>query len=238
MKLIYPLGDSITRGLAIDTDQWGYRDHLQALLGVGIYDFVGECVGGLDKLAYDDDHGGVSGERTDQIAARAATSIPSYMAGADNTSKILVHAGANDITQNYGTGTLDEKLDSYVSNVRTIIDIAHIYNPEIQMFVALITPIDDVIYGPIVQAYNAKLDVMLTNYVKSNLYAVDMHSTFLAVPSWDTQLMGNTAHPNDAGYQVMATAWYNAITTAIPRKFFQVPGAGSVTQINGAGTVY
>ena len=212
---LMPLGDSITRG---SVDGFGYRDHLQDFLGINKWDFVGPFAHPASHATYDVDHAGVSGQTTAQIEARTLSHLTTYMVGNAANSIVLLHAGTNDVMTMPGTGTLEERIASYVANVEDIIEIIHAHDPTIRIFVALIVPNTDSTIEARIELYNSTLKTMLQNYqtTKSNLYIVDMHSAFVNNPDWATEWFHTDGvHPNDAGFRVMASKWSNAISHAI-----------------------
>lgn len=200
------LGDSITFG-ANDADGWGYRDHLQDLLGPGVYEFRGQLNDPTGSLnGYYNNHEGYSGYTTGQILALLSNillrDIP--LPSATN-SKILIHLGTNNITGDQAAS---------VSELVTIINTIHSYDPSIEIYVALIIPNRFAPFIPLVISYNGLLLTSLNTLQSSisNLYIVDQFSAMTDNCSpLSACYGGNNTHPDDTGYQVMANAWNSCI---------------------------
>jgi lysophospholipase L1-like esterase len=204
LKLL-PLGDSISEGWP---DDFGYRNHLQDLLGIGVYDFVGPFTDPDSDATYDVDHAGVGGERTDQIESRVDSTLDTYMTNLESGSCVLIHAGTNDANQNYSGGAT-----AWVANVEDMIDLIHAHDSSIDIYVALIIPSTDGTINGRITTFNAALESMLETYqgTKANLYIVDMYARFTSNVDWASEWMYDSLHPNDTGYSIMADEWFKAI---------------------------
>lgn len=199
---LYPIGDSITSGVG-SSDGFAYRAVLQDFLKKS-YDFVGPNTDPDSSWTYDVDHEAVSGERTDEIETRVSSDLSTYMQNIEGSNSVaILHAGTNDLHQDYGSGTYEEKLSRYVANVANIIKFIDNFNPSIQIYVCLIVPSKNTTLDAKIVAYNAKLKAMLNSYPKTNLYITDMYSLIHNVDNWEEKLMNDAMHPNDAGYALM-----------------------------------
>jgi lysophospholipase L1-like esterase len=203
---VMAIGDSITRG-AGDADLFGYRDHLDFILGVGEQQFVGTFQDPLQHPTYDVDHEGINGNTTDQIQARLPAALSSHMPLPNPSgSRLLLHIGTNDLQDGL-------PIDAVVENVEQIVNMVHAHDPSINVYVALMIPCTIDTEDAIITDYNNALAARLNTLraTKPNLFTVDMNTAFKENPSWETQYMFDAFHPNDAGYAVMAQVWAQAI---------------------------
>lgn len=205
-----PFGDSITRG-SLDSPVWGYRDHLQDSLGVGVYDFVGPFNEPTSPGVYDADHNGRGGDDTNDLLARVSSNLSNYFAlPNDATSKILLMVGTNDIKDGFDEATT-------VTNVQTLVNTIDAYDPTINVYVATIIPSTNGTYDTNFTSYNAALVTMLETLQgsKENLYIVDMNTAFRTCNSGTfSGCMGDSLHPNNTGYQLISDTWYSCIQSS------------------------
>jgi lysophospholipase L1-like esterase len=202
------LGDSITLGVAGDPAHFGYRDHLEFILGVGEQEFVGTYRDPAQDRTYDVDHEGVGGNTTAQVLDRLPAALTTHMPTPNAAgSRVLLHIGTNDMQDRVSIAAV-------VDNVEQIINTVHAHDPSINIYVALIIPstiaADDAVFTDYNNALAARL-ASLRATTKSNLFTVDMNTAFKTNPSWQTQYMSDAFHPNEAGYVVMAQTWAQAI---------------------------
>lgn len=212
VPFILPLGDSITIGI-----QWSYRKTLQDLLGIGSYNFVGIYTNPSSDAIYDVETSGHSGDITSQISTRLSTELSNNFTGTlPSSSKILIHAGTNDV----GTGL---NLTTAVNNISTMIDNIVATNSAIDIYVALIVPNKTGSVNTDTITFNGLLNTMLSNKRSSNsrVHTVDMYSAFindtfsLCSGAWATNCMADNTHPNEgAGYNTMAYQWNSCILNA------------------------
>jgi lysophospholipase L1-like esterase len=203
---VMAIGDSITRGSG-DSDIFGYRDHLDFLLGVGDHEFVGSIRNPTQHPSYDVDHEGVGGDRTDQVEARLTAALSAHMPVPNPAgSRLLLHVGTNDMQDRL-------PIDGAVDNVEDIINMIDAHDPSINIYVALIIPAtiaaDDDVFTDYNDALKARVNDLAVT--KTNLFLVDINSAFKANPFWATEYMDDAFHPNDTGYAVMAEAWADSI---------------------------
>jgi len=205
---VMAVGDSITQG-AGDSDGFGYRDHLEFLLGVGEQEFVGTYRDPTSHPSYDVDHEAVGGETTDQVQARLPAALSAHLPKPNPTgSRLLLHIGTNDMQDRL-------PVDAVVDNVEQIINMVHAHDPSISIYVALIIPSTLAEDDAVITDYNNALAARVSSLhaTKSNLFIVDMNAAFKQNPFWQTAYMADAFHPNDAGYEVMANAWAQGIAT-------------------------
>lgn len=218
-KKILPIGDSITKGVSGDTDSFGYRNHLQDALGIGVYNFVGGFSDPSSDATYDVNHSGVGGNTSTQIESRLSTDLFNYFQGFnDPENKILIHAGTNDI---FSCSVCDAgERAAIVQNIEDMIDAIVNENSSINIYVALIIPHTNATYDTDITNLNTDIATMVTAYGKANLYYVDMNSAFkddtftLCGGNWASNCIADGVHPNDTGYQVMALQWASCIASS------------------------
>jgi lysophospholipase L1-like esterase len=206
---LLPLGDSITQGSGSPT-LLGYRLHLQDLLGIRKYTFVGsETSPTTPYLNYQSNNGGIPSQTAAQILSRTSTEIANMVTPISNLSAVLIHAGTNDAFGG-GSSNINTTMNSIISTINT-------FNPNVQIYVALITPVN-LSWNSTVTALNANLktDLQTQQATYPQLHIVDINSAFLADASWATDYMySDNEHPNDAGYIVMANTWYSCMQSSL-----------------------
>ncbi|BCJ47864.1 lipase [Actinoplanes ianthinogenes] len=187
---VMPLGDSITDGYNVPG---GYRIGLwQRLAGNGtLTDFVGSGSNGPAGLG-DHDHEGHSGWRIDQLDAN----IVGWIRQADPRT-VLLHIGTNDIGQNHDVANAPARLSALIDKIRA-------NAPQVQLFVAQITPTANAANEQKTQTFNAALPGIVAQ--KGPLtHLVDMHSALT------TADLADGLHPNAGGYDKMAARWFAAL---------------------------
>lgn len=187
---VMPLGDSITDGYNVPG---GYRIDLWQRMAGGGYtvDFVGSGVNGPSSLG-DHDHEGHPGWRIDQLDANIVSWLGSY---APRT--ILLHIGTNDMNQNYDVANAPARLSALIDNIRASA-------PDVELFVAQITPESDPTLEARVTAYNAAIPGIVAQK-GARTHLVDMHS---AITTAD---LADGVHPDAGGYDKMGARWYSAL---------------------------
>lgn len=215
LPAIICIGDSITVGADDeDTYVWGYRDHLQDLLGKGTFRFLGSKTSPNppDLDGYDNHHEGVSGNTTAQLKARFQAILDNYVdAASDNRYLLLIMIGIND-------GFAIPSATTAVDNVEDMIEMAHAHMPGADVYATLITPYNNVFLNPYVIAFNsqlaARVATLQTSLPKANLYTVNLYAAFTANCSpLSVCYFNDPTHPNDHGFQFIASAYAGAILT-------------------------
>jgi lysophospholipase L1-like esterase len=217
---IMPLGDSITFGLG-SSHQGAYRVELfrRAVVEDGHnITFVGTNPGGLrgptevEGQPFPRNHDGISG---DTIPGNANGGFPPGVRNrvddaiaATDPHIILLHIGTNDINGGQAAPVLEN-----LGNLLTqITDSA----PDALLVVAQIVPRQQN-NGP-TEAYNAGIPALVEERAAEGDHVVlaDMYTPFVSNPGGANALLNDIVHPNDAGYAVMAEAWYEAIESVLP----------------------
>ncbi|MDZ7267057.1 MAG: Ig-like domain-containing protein [candidate division KSB1 bacterium] len=196
---IMPLGNSITEGVG-SSHSAGYRYYLFNLLGnAGVsFDFVGSLQDGSGFS--DTEHEGHSGFRAEQL------DVTAYLTQ-HNPDYVLLEVGTNDISQGDTPAQVRD-------DIAAILDAIHAYNPAIQTYLSTVVPRkDNAAKETATEQLNALLPALVSDKVAAGhkLVLVDNHSRLVADPNWETTLMADNLHPNDSGYELMATEFFNAI---------------------------
>ena len=222
---VMPLGDSITDGFQVPG---GYRINLwQRTVSAGIrLDFVGSGFNGPAALG-DHDHEGHSGWRIDQLDANIVAWLRN---SAPRT--ILLHIGTNDVNQNFDVANAPARLSALIDKIRTLA-------PNVELFVAQITPESDPTLESRVRSYNAAVPGVVAQK-GSRTHLVDMHSAITTADLMDG------VHPTAAGYDKMAARWFSALqsvagsltTIAVPPvntpALLSNPGSNRCMDVSGA----
>lgn len=207
---IMPLGDSITRGLA--NTGWipgGYRTRLYQRLTTEVFptrgvDFVGtQNDNPAPSNLPDPDHEGRGGFRIDQHMPTIGQAVRDHA-----PAVVLLHLGTNDIDQKYDLANAPARLDSLIGEIvdaspGTYILVAQISNSAPQ----------NAAKTPAIEAFNAALPDIVSAR-RANGQRVSIVNMFDVVSP--ENFADTTYHPNKAGYDQMADAWLEAISTLGP----------------------
>jgi len=190
---ILPLGDSITDG----GGSGSYRKKLYQLLTAAGYnvDFIGNQLDNPAALP-DSNHEGHSGWTIRQIDAN----ITGWLNAITDPDVILVHIGTNDFGTNDDTTNAIHRLDALVTKMATLRPFAHIVVTNLMVRN---------------EPQNSQIQSQFNPYVQDLVAAqaaLGRRVTFLdmrsAVPLSE---MPDQLHPNQAGNDHMAGAWFPAI---------------------------
>lgn len=212
---VVTLGDSITIGQT-DSPQFGYRDHLQDLLGIRVYYFIGPFFspGSVASGAqnYYTGSSGVSGNLSTQVIARLGTDVYPYITGKTN-SWVLLLIGANDISNCVASDPAQAICRAAsIANVATIISGIVSTNSSTKILVSFQLPRNDT-KTPYIVPYNTDLKTELDSEkaTNPNLFYVDMYQFMVDDATCGPDFipcLSDVVHPNDTGYSKMADAWY------------------------------
>jgi GDSL-like Lipase/Acylhydrolase len=219
---IMPLGNSITRGVSGSFYNIGYRRKLFLNLynnGLNV-DFVGSKSNG-NLFDFDRDHEGHSGYH-------AKNPVDVNISIADNLfgwlsefvkvpDIILMHVGTNDIIQ---MELYNENVNDLILDVNTVLDIVDSFNTEIIVVVAQIINRADDLSTLIVNEsdstskFNTELIdlVNVRKVIGDKIILVNQESAL----SYPADLIDGI-HPNQTGYDKMATVWFDGIIDALPK---------------------
>lgn len=213
---VLPLGDSITEGFG--SSGGGYRVELfrQALQNGKSLTFVGSLQNGPNTVQNqtfpkkheghggftidsDSGHSGISGSITNQALSNFHPNI------------VLLMIGTNDINGSVDIANAPKRLGKLIDDITT-------GAPSALVVVATIIPIANDGTNQKVQTYNAALPGIVNTRATAGKHVVllDNYAAFSKDSSYKTTLMGDSLHPNDAGYVVLGRSIYEAIRAALP----------------------
>ncbi|KAL2821315.1 SGNH hydrolase-type esterase domain-containing protein [Aspergillus cavernicola] len=198
---ILPLGASITNGLK-STDKNGYRKHLRDALRWANYqvDMVGSLRNGTMK---DNDNEGHSGFTIEEVHRMAQ---PQYRV---KPNLVLINAGTNDCTQH-----VDEAYASGAMLMENM--VVDIFNniPEVTVILSGLLP--NTARGPCTKFLNDEYGKLVEKLASQGRKIVFANFN----TGWFTEanLIDDT-HPNDYGYKMLASLWFDAIMTAADKGF-------------------
>jgi len=195
---LMPLGNSITEG-AGSSHGGGYRRDLYYLLqNAGVaFDFVGALQYGNGFP--DIDHEGHPGFLADQLE------VKKYLA--DHPADVVfLEVGTNDISYS-------ESAAEVYNDLAKIVDDIYQTNRAIAIYLSTVIPRRGTAGQ---QQVTDELNSMLPGLVSVKaaagykIFLVDIAARFKSDTNWQTNLMADPVHPNDAGYQLMAAEWFEA----------------------------
>jgi len=195
---IMPLGNSITYGAGVEG---GYRISLwNSLLQEDILvDFVGSQANGPSNI--DQDHEGHPGKTIQYLRENLNRWLDVF-----RPDVILLLIGTNDILypQEHDFVNASYRLNALINQV-----IVHA--PGADLLVASVPPVTDPQANDRVMTFNAEIPAIVDVYVRQGepVYFVDMAAALT------TADLADGIHPNEAGYDKMAQAWYNTLSDLI-----------------------
>lgn len=209
--IVMPMGDSITWGFA-SSDGSGYRGPLfQTAIQAGqSLTFVGSGTpsgpGTIDGVSFPQANEGFPGYVIATGGGRmglqsfAQMDIQTYQ-----PQIVALMIGTNDVDIQYDLADAPTRL-------ATLVDTILNADPNLVLFVAQIIPTGTDSENTLVQAYNAAIPSMVQTRQQAgkHIQMVDMYDPFVANPNYQTALMADNLHPNDTGYELMASVWYAA----------------------------
>lgn len=193
---IMPLGDSITQG---DYARESYRRPLWHLLKRAGFrvDFVGSMrrnyIAGPFQRDFDLDHEGHWGWTIDEVLEH----LPAWAAAA-RPDAVLIHLGSNDLFRG-------EEPEQVARELERVIDILRQANPRVALFIAELIPAAGM-EAEFAAANEQIRQLQSLGTAESPVFNVDMFTGF--DPELHTY---DGVHPNEAGEQVLAERWYEAL---------------------------
>jgi lysophospholipase L1-like esterase len=126
---------------------------------------------------------------------------------------VTLMIGTNDVALDLELPTLPKRLEALVEAITGT-------DPKLVLAVATIPPSLD----PVHEARGSIYRVVLEDLVKrgrargERVSWVDVHAAFGADASSHARLLADRAHPNDAGYVRIASAWYRALAPILEQR--------------------
>lgn len=215
---IMPLGDSITFGTG-SSDGGGYRVPFfrRAMVDGRAITFLGSMMSGpasVDGVAFPQANEGHIGFTIDDAPAVDRHGIaPLALPAIDRTSPdiVLLMIGTNDI------GTRNA-LEGAPARLAALVDAITTHDPHLALFVAEIPPTANDDDAAPERAYNAAVADIVRSRANAGkrVTLVDMYGPFTANAAYRSEYLADGLHPNDAGYDVMARIWYDAVGPLVP----------------------
>lgn len=211
---LMPIGDSITEGWG-SSNSSGARDEIQDSLGkvtlgellktpdgallyesLDKRDLVGQLQHG--EGIPDDDHEGWAGYTIGQIQDTVGGSVSDR-----RPNLVTLLAGTNDMVRDVDVGNAHHRLSR-------LIDDIYERSPGVTVVVGTLPPSRDNAVQNRIDAYNAVIWTMLGRRIADgdHLVRVDLSTVTRAD-------LDDVVHPNDAGYEKIADAFYAGIRTAL-----------------------
>lgn len=220
---VMPLGDSITFGQNSSTGG-GYRVGLfrRAQSAHQLLTFVGSQSSGPDAVdgapfskANEGHPGWTIGDDNEQSRPGLYHSVGGALSDA-KPNIVLLHIGTNDIIFETDWPQMNARLEALLDRIQQ-------NAPHALLVVAKIIPVagkppfDDAANRQ-TQAFNAGVDATVAKRRAQgeNIATVDMWTPFATSANYGA-LAGDGWHPSDAGYDVMAKVWHDAIAAYLPK---------------------
>jgi lysophospholipase L1-like esterase len=212
---ILPLGDSITEGFG--SSGGGYRVELfrQAVQAGKSITFVGALANGpndVEGQPFPRQHEGHGGYTIDSDAGHSGISgqITDSALSMYHPHIVLLMIGTNDLNGNVDVNNAPSRLGDLIDDIVEA-------SPETLVVVATIIPMvngNDSKVGP----YNEAMVGLVDSRAAEGQHVVllDNWAAFTADPNYANSWMGDSLHPNDAGYAVLGGSFYDAISEYLP----------------------
>ena len=190
---LMPLGDSITAGVSTP-DGNGYRLALwNQLVGKSsALNFVGSNhdSGGMG----DNDNEGHPGWKIDELGSIATGVLLQYQ-----PNLVTLHIGTNDIARNDRVNEAPDRLSALIDQVFSAV-------PGTALLVSTIITSRNTGLQPVINAYNDGVRRVVQQQASSG-----RHIALVEMGEVGVNDLSDDLHPNAAGFQKMANAWYGGI---------------------------
>jgi lysophospholipase L1-like esterase len=215
---IMPLGDSITEGYGT-LDGAGWRPPLfqLSLMHQQNITFVGSLQNGpdtVDSVPFPKNNEGHGGYTIDDSGGWLGL-YPHIQTWLTTTPPdiVLLMIGTNDVQ-----GSLD--LANAPTRLGLLLDRIATYAPSALIVVAQPIPTVDDALNQKVMTYGAAIPGVVKTRTDAgkHIITVDMYRAFSRNANFKTEYYHDKVHPNDAGYLVMTTTWYDAVGSLLPAK--------------------
>ncbi|MEW1779599.1 FG-GAP-like repeat-containing protein, partial [Streptomyces sp. NPDC086777] len=214
---LLPLGDSITYGYG-STSGDGYRAQLWKLMNDEgeTPTFVGSQSSGQMSQP---NHEGYPGWRIDQISGITSAALSKY-----HPTVVTLHAGTNDMNQNYDVAGAPARFDALVGKILT-------EDPGVTVIASILVPSQDPAVEARIEEFNRQIvDLMDVRIAEGQkIWVAGMGEID---PAAD---LSDALHPNDNGYLKMAASFNDGIYAAAVQGWLVPPLAGTPGNGGGAG---
>jgi lysophospholipase L1-like esterase len=203
---IMPLGDSITWGqTAPVSSPGGYRLPLYQLLAADGFNaqFVGTVWANGALNLPQENHEGWQGYRIDQIAS----SFMSWVNSVPSPDVILLLIGTNDYGQGYDTANATNRLDQLIELIAT-----NLPNTKLVVSSVVLRTDNPSINTAIQTTFNPAIPGIVAAHAARG---EQVYFANLAAVVGSSDLGTDGLHPNQSGYNKMATNWFNVVTNII-----------------------
>lgn len=217
---VSPIGDSLTNGVG-STNNGGYRYFVKQAFGNSI-DFLGRRNDGNFQDNQNEGWGGfkINTIRTD--------TLPGIASGQGFGQIVLLMAGTNDFWSPLPNTTIQQRVDTAISDMHNLISAVTTLTPNSMIMVGSIPrslSYDHSYDYPEIPQYNAALASLISSLNNTRLRFVDTGGALNLGSDRDP----NNGHPTDSGYQKIALAWDAALATVLPER--QIPVASDTARI-------
>jgi lysophospholipase L1-like esterase len=202
---ILPLGDSITFGTD-SSDGNGYRLDLENLLEPSsTLQYIGSVRAGSMTDNYNEGHPGFTIDQIADEASRDSTLSPNV---------VLLMAGTNDVLQDLDLSKAPSRLGALITQLTTGL-------PTAVILVATLTPLLNTTLNSEVDGYNRAIPGLVATSTKAGKFVMTVSMSNVTTATGID--LADGIHPNDAGYQTMAEAWYSGIVEAAGKGWIKPP---------------
>ena len=124
---------------------------------------------------------------------------------------VLLMIGTNDINGNFDVAGAPGRLRTLVGDITS-------RAPDTLVVVASIVPVIDTNTDQRVVTYNTAIEEVVNELSAQGDHVawLDNYAAVFQTPNWQSALMADNLHPNDAGYAVLGRSFYEAITPYLP----------------------
>jgi lysophospholipase L1-like esterase len=215
--VVLPLGDSITEGFA--SSGGGYRVELfrQALDQGKSITFVGAASPNgpseVDGTPFPRSHEGHGGFTIDTDSGHSGISGAITEDALDDFEPhiVLLMIGTNDINGNVDVANAPQRLGNLIDDITE-------RAPDTLVVVASIVPVINTSTDAKITQYNAGVEQVALDRAAEGAHVVfvDNYAAIHEVANWQTALMADNLHPNDAGYAALGQSFFAAIQQYLP----------------------
>ena len=204
---ILTLGDSRVEGARPEYESYRYELWKNLVSASYAFNLIGPFEDNASYPAFmgadfDNEHAGIGGDTTSDVLARLDAALNSASRAPD---LVVLGIGGNDVLQGVPVSTV-------VSNINTIIDRIQIVNPEVTVFLELISGVRSDVPNA------ASLNEMVTDFVDQlSIIATDQttNTSKIIIVDMNTNILdsyyADDVHFNEIGAKAIADRYFEAI---------------------------